>query len=115
MAVDTEELHIAYRLKEFRISLKIKQKQIAEGSGTKQSHVSAMENGVKQVQPRVILYLAENYNLNVDWLFTGRGERQLIKGVAEPSPPYRRISKPDLEARVEALETELKKIKLKHN
>lgn len=77
MPISDIEQYIAGRLRNFRESLKIKQKEVADGSGSSQSHISAMEVGEKQIQPRVILFLAEKYHLNVDWLFTGAGEMLL--------------------------------------
>lgn len=112
MPLTDEEQIIAGRLKHFRETLRIKQKDVAAGSGSSQSHVSAMESGEKQIQPRVIIFLAEEYYLNVDWLFTGRGEMQLGNLVQESGAPYK-MSTEKLEARVSALEEKMKKIVLK--
>lgn len=115
MPLSTAEIEIANRLLFFRESLKIAQKDVAKGSKSSQGHISEMEKGLKSIQPRVILFLAERYGLNVDWLFTGRGEMQLGELVQEPAAVYRSRGESRLEARVAALEAELKKLKLKHN
>lgn len=84
MPLSGQEIEMAGRLKNFRETLNIKQKDIALGSKTSQGQLSEMESGIKQIQHRVILFLAERYGLNVDWLFTGRGAMQLV---GEKTPP----------------------------
>lgn len=111
MPLSDAELAIAGRLLFFRESLKISQKDVANGSKSSQGHISEMEKGLKSIQPRVILFLAERYGLNVDWLFTGRGEMQLGELVQEPAAIYRRRVESKLEARVAALEAELRRMK----
>lgn len=77
MTLSDFEIEMAGRLSVFRKTLNIKQKEVAEGSESSQSHISAMEKGEKQIQPRVIFFLTEKYGLNVNWLYTGRGEMQI--------------------------------------
>lgn len=89
MPISDKEVAMAGRLKLFREALNIKQKEICFESETSQGQLSEMESGKKQIQPRVVLYLAERYGLNVDWLYTGRGEMQIGGvGVRENQPPY---------------------------
>lgn len=80
MTLSDFEIEMAGRLLKFREELKIKQKEVAEGSGSSQSHISDMEKGKKQIQPRVIFYLVDKHLLNVNWLYTGRGEMQQAGG-----------------------------------
>ena len=115
MTLSDFEFEMAKRLIEFRESLKIKQKQVAIGSETAQSHLSDMEKGKKQIQPRVIFYLSETYGLNINWLYTGRGEmfREDAAGmtmVAESQAKYKRDTLKKLEREVAELQKWKQKI-----
>lgn len=114
MPLSDAEIAIAGRLLFFRESNKIPQGDVARGSGSSQGHVSEMEKGLKTIRPRVIIFLAERYGLNVDWLFTGRGEMQ-ISGmpnmVLEPAADYRRKgSEAAMEERIRALENQVRQL-----
>lgn len=50
MTLSDFEIEMAGRLTLFREALKIKQKEVAEGSESSQSHISAMEKGKRQIQ-----------------------------------------------------------------
>lgn len=109
MPLSGQELEMAGRLKNFRETLNIKQKEIALGSKTSQGQLSEMEGGIKQIQHRVIFFLAERYGLNVDWLFTGRGEMRLnvpgvLQMVEEPRAKYDAGQIKKLQRQIEELE-----------
>ncbi len=106
MPISDKEVAMAGRLKLFRETLNIKQKEICIESETSQGQLSEMESAKKQIQPRVVLYLAERYSLNVDWLYTGRGKMQVVDGgVGEDSPPYGSV-----EHRLRMLEEKMRKV-----
>ena len=113
MPLSEVELEIARRLLFFRESLNIAQNVVAKGSKSSQGHLSEMETGQKSIRPRVILFLAERYSLNVDWLFTGRGKMQLngTQMVSEPTFEYRRKeSGAAMEERIRTLENQVRKL-----
>ncbi|MEO6102308.1 MAG: helix-turn-helix transcriptional regulator [Pseudoxanthomonas sp.] len=113
MPLSDGEIEMAGRLKYFRESLKIRQIIVAEGSETKQGQLSEMEQGKKQIQPRVIFFLAQRYYLNADWLYVGRGEMLVPnepEGVIELPAKYPRTSTALLEKRIRDLEERLAKM-----
>lgn len=62
------------RIKDFRESLGMKQGEFAESLGMKQGSYSDIERGRNDLSPKFIYYLVNNYNINLNWLFTGQGE-----------------------------------------
>ena len=42
-------------------------------SGLNSSTISEMESGRNKPNTEYLLYLYENYNLNISWIYTGRG------------------------------------------
>lgn len=109
MTLSDFEIEMAGRLTLFREALKIKQKEVAEGSESSQSHISAMEKGKRQIQPRVIFFLTEKYGLNVNWLYTGNGpmqieEKRSVSLVEEPPMKYEANKLRKLEKQIEELQ-----------
>ena len=108
MPLTDKEVAMAGRLQLFRKTLNIKQKKVADGSGSTQGHLSEMERGVKQIQARVIFYLSEKYRLNAHWLFTGEGNMTVSEDFAtlknEPETTDTKFLLAELESRVSRLE-----------
>jgi transcriptional regulator with XRE-family HTH domain len=69
------------RLKQFREHIGLGQSDFAKQVGLSQPHLSAMENGTREISAAVQFKIAEEYKqLNLDWLHHGRGE-MLYKSV----------------------------------
>jgi len=66
------------RLKEWRTSNKITQKQLAEILNTTQSTISAYEAGQTLILTAFAYQIAKTYNVSMDWL-AGRSEIQEIQ------------------------------------
>lgn len=62
------------RIKEVRKYLNLTQEQFAKEIGLKQSSYSDMENGNYQITERTIITICLKFNVNEDWLKTGKGE-----------------------------------------
>lgn len=63
------------RLKQFREHIGLGQSDFAQQVGVSQPHLSAMENGTREISANVQFKMAEEYKqLNLDWLHHGRGE-----------------------------------------
>ncbi len=69
----SEEM-VCERLKEIRISLKMKQGDFAKEIKTTQGHVSDIENKRKGVSDRVIEIICLKYGVSEDWFRFGTGE-----------------------------------------
>lgn len=65
------------RLKDFRKSLGLSQKDFANKLKITQPHLSAMENGNKNITERFIKDLVNEFSLNSEWLKTGNGNMYL--------------------------------------
>ena len=78
------------RLKEFREHIGLGQSDFAKQVGLSQPHLSAMENGSREISAAVQFKIAEEYKqLNLDWLHWGRGEKlykPLIKHTQKNTP-----------------------------
>lgn len=64
---------IGNRLKSVREELRLTINGIREITGISKSHISEMENGIKRASLKYLVALAENFNVNINWLLTGRG------------------------------------------
>src|SRR3990172_113679 len=61
------------RLIEFRKHYDLTQKDIAEVFGIKSINISDVENNKQRLTQDQLPLLQERYNLNINWLLTGRG------------------------------------------
>jgi len=61
------------RLKETRRAIKKTQKEIAGLCGLPTSMISEMESGNKKIHPAYLHLLASEFNVNLHWIFTGKG------------------------------------------
>jgi transcriptional regulator with XRE-family HTH domain len=112
VAVNDEQMVVAGRLSAIRKMCELSQKRLSELSGVDQSQLSGMETGRYRIQIDILMTLAEKYNVNVNWLLTGKGEKILKeigeKGmVKESNAAY--LSFSDLVERLDDLERRLAK------
>lgn len=64
---------MVHRIKELREQLFKTQANMAKALGLKTNAISAYEVGTSFLKPEKIAYLVESYNLNANWLLTGKG------------------------------------------
>lgn len=62
------------RIKEVRQHLKLFQKDFAQAIGLKQSSYSDIERGNAPITERTIIAICSKFNVNEEWLRTGKGE-----------------------------------------
>ncbi len=74
-----KELEICKRFKKIREKLGMKQGDFAKEIKLTQGHVSDIENGRKSVSDRVMEILYLKYNINEEWLRTGKGDMTYVK------------------------------------
>lgn len=83
------------RFKEVRNKLELNQVEFAELTKIKQSHISAIERGSKNITAGILLMLEDKININRKWIESGEG--QMFKN-GDNSPPISPQSNPRLEA-----------------
>lgn len=69
-----EIMSIGTRLKEIRNFLNISAKEMAEHVGVSLRTYGGYERDEITLSHKLIMFLFDNYNLNIHWLFTGNGE-----------------------------------------
>jgi transcriptional regulator with XRE-family HTH domain len=65
---------VGRRVRELR-GFDTKQEELAEALGVVQSHISAIERGLKEPSSTILLRIARKYGKTVDWLLTGSGDK----------------------------------------
>ena len=70
---------IGIRLKKFRKNIGLKQKEIAEHFNITQSAWAGYEKGARTIPSEILEYLSKEYDLNLNWLFTGHGKMFIQK------------------------------------
>lgn len=60
------------RIYEVRKSLNLTQKQFAENLGMQHSTLSEMERGISNITERTIITICSVYNVNEEWLRSGK-------------------------------------------
>lgn len=90
-------IEIGKRLNEFRKKINLSQIELSNSLDIPQSSLSEMEKGRKNISYNTIISLLSNYyNLNIDWLLTGRGDMFITKQLpinniaSEPLEEYKR-------------------------
>ncbi len=66
------------RLKKLRKTLNLKQETFGEKIKLSRSHVSSLENGVREVTDRIISDICREFNVDEHWLRTGEGGEDVI-------------------------------------
>ena len=69
-----EEIGIGKRLKEVRKALKLTQSEITVPAGLSKSYLSELELGKSKSCSMLYQYLADEHNVNVNYILTGRGK-----------------------------------------
>lgn len=64
---------IGQRLKDARKAIGLTQKEIARRCDFQTSFISEMEGGVKKIHPKYLFYLASDWNIDINWILTGKG------------------------------------------
>lgn len=72
-----QEEKISDRFKKVRLYFKKGQKDFATGANIKQSQVSEIENGKRNITSSIYLALEDAYRINRKWLESGNGEMML--------------------------------------
>lgn len=62
------------RIKELRNSLNFNQEEFSKNIGLKRSSLSEIERGNAPVTERTIIAICSKFNVNENWLRTGKGE-----------------------------------------
>lgn len=65
------------RLKAFRKYLGLTQNDVADRLHIRQTHVSAMENGTKNITDRTISDICREFSISEEWLRTGSGNMRI--------------------------------------
>jgi len=71
--IELNQVETGKRLNQVRKSLDRTLSQMSELSGFSISAIAEMENGKNNPNHDYLLLLAERFNLNLNWLFTGKG------------------------------------------
>ena len=64
---------IGSRLKNARKAISRKQLEVAKMCGLPKSTISEMENGLRKPHTNYLLLLVSEFNVNLNWIFTGKG------------------------------------------
>ena len=83
------------RIKELRTTLNLKQKEFGSQIGLRSS-ISEMENGTAPITERTIIAICSKFNVNEEWLRTGKGEMFIKedKKFTEFFEIFNKLSKP---------------------
>jgi len=73
------------RIREIRTELKLSQREFSKKIQITQSHYSDIENGNIEIKERYLTLISSQFNVNLDWLKTGKG------GKFTSPPPDKRL------------------------
>lgn len=76
------------RIKQLRKSLGMNQTDFGNKVGIKQTTVAGYENGIRTPTDAVILSICREFDINEEWLRTGKGEMKLISSPDEEVMKY---------------------------
>ena len=62
------------RIKSIRLELRLSQDKFGEGLGITKQYVSSIENGIALLSNEKLTSLLLNYNVNINYILTGKGE-----------------------------------------
>jgi len=83
--IETYLKEIGLRLKEVRKSLNLTQEKLKEETGLSIGFISGIETGKKRPSSILLFYLAHRYNVNINYLLTGKGDRIFKESYLEKS------------------------------
>lgn len=115
------------RFKQLRLKLGLNQQQLAKSLGVTQAHISKVEKGDSFVTSHILDKLSKQYNVNTDWLLTGKGiifhtsDSQIDKGKSGGGNGFKagnsdqdleeiKIAIDDINTRLESIDERLGKI-----
>ncbi|MCI5147647.1 MAG: XRE family transcriptional regulator [Candidatus Electrothrix sp. AR3] len=78
MQAKKDELGISDRFKSIRIDLNLTQAEFANKLGIAQNYISKIETGRKQLDTRIMHTLVEIFQIDINWILTGRGQKNLF-------------------------------------
>lgn len=81
------DIGISSRVKELRLALKLTQGDFAKKLKIEQAAVSKIENRNKQLDTRIMQALAEIFQININWILTGIGEKFIQDQINPPLDP----------------------------
>jgi len=90
---------IGLRIKELREGKKLTQIEFSERIGIKQANLSHIENKGEKISIDVINKIISNFDINIEWLFTGKGEKQR-KEVTQASKTANKVIEEETRPRV---------------
>jgi transcriptional regulator with XRE-family HTH domain len=112
---------IGHRIKELRKHLNLTQIDFSEKIGIKQANLSHIENKSEKISIEIINSIISYFNIDANWLFTGKGEMLRTGLVSEAKDwplsesPYKELYEKErqenreLYKKIGALESELEK------
>ena len=80
--------YVNERIKLIRKSFNLNQTDFGARIGVKQGTVTGYENGLRTPTDAVILSICREYDINEEWLRTGKGEMKLISSPDEEVMKY---------------------------
>lgn len=91
---------VGARLRSAREAKNLKQKDLADLTGTSISYISDIERGTSLMSLTLLIPLKRNFSLNLEWLLEGEGpmfseEATPTQRVAEPPTPYETATQSD--------------------
>lgn len=75
----------AKRFRELMDSLQINAKTLAKELGVSEATLSRIRKGTNGIKESMLIHLAENYNVSLDWLLMGRGTMLIGGEISENS------------------------------
>lgn len=72
--MENKDKEIGQRLKEARDTLNLPMSKFGKAIGLTDASISQYENGHRTITPRSMKEIVREYNINKDWLRTGKGQ-----------------------------------------
>lgn len=82
------KIEIGKRFRQMRLYVGISQKEIADIFGMNQSNIARIEKGIVSPNMLICHYFKTHYNINTNWLISGRGNMVLPGSVQDPAIDY---------------------------
>lgn len=77
---------IGARIKTLRKELELKQDEFGEEVGVNMKTISLIENGHRKPSQEVLSVIQTKYNVNLDWISSGKGDKTSNKKINNKSP-----------------------------
>lgn len=91
---ENQSNNFSERLKNLRKHFNLTQKALSDRTGIKQSLISNIENGNRNISPGILMALNKSLNVSMHWLDTGEGE-MLETNNAKPLTSYFNVDEDD--------------------